>query len=220
MTLFMVQGRKGDARGPRPKGVRTSGHRPSAKQRFFILILISPILALLLILTLELYVIAISAWPVIHAVEGFISRRATIQKLKKKHTWANEVTKKILHSIKQWQDFSEINSGMDPYRYQVEWARGNQLGKELQGDETPAALLQEKEIPSAFETNFIQKSKQIASTASHPSDPTSSSLPPTSFMSSSTNGASLDRTREPPKRGNIQAYHEAIFQAYVTFIVF
>ncbi|XXG39652.1 hypothetical protein AAC387_Pa01g0558 [Persea americana] len=193
------------ARGPRPKGDQTSGHRPSAKQRFFILILISPILALLLILTLEFYVIVISAWPVIHAVEGFISRRATIQKLKKKHTWANEVTKKILHSIKQWQDFSEINSGMDPYRYQVEWARGNQLGKELQGDETPAALLQEKEIPSAFETNFIQKSKQIASTASHPSDPTSSSLPPTSFMSSSTNGASFDRTREPPKRGVIES---------------
>eukprot|EP00268_Persea_americana_P032159 TRINITY_DN31552_c0_g1_i1.p1 TRINITY_DN31552_c0_g1~~TRINITY_DN31552_c0_g1_i1.p1 ORF type:complete len:146 (-),score=22.38 TRINITY_DN31552_c0_g1_i1:389-826(-) len=139
----------------------------------------------------------------------FSNSRATIWKLKKKHRWANEVMKKILENIKQWQDFSEINSGMEPYRYQLEWTRGTKPGTEqLQRDEILTTLLQRKEVPSAFEPNFIQESQQNPSTVSHPSDPSSSSIPArtNSYLASSTNSTSFDRTKEEPKTGNIQAY--------------
>ncbi|KAJ8631188.1 hypothetical protein MRB53_024511 [Persea americana] len=87
------------------------------------------------------------------------------------HNSEDEVTKKILDNIKQWQDFSEINSGLDPYRYQLEWTRGTKPGTEqLQGDKTLTTLLQRKEVPSTFEANFMQESQRNPSTASHPSD--------------------------------------------------
>ncbi|XXG65175.1 hypothetical protein AAC387_Pa05g2946 [Persea americana] len=91
---------------------------------------------------------------------------------------------------------------MDPYRYQLEWTRGTKPGTEqLQGDKTLTTLRQRKEVPSAFEANFIQESQQNPSTVSHPSDPSSSSIPArtNSYLASSTNSTSFDRTKEEPK---------------------
>ncbi|KAJ8631196.1 hypothetical protein MRB53_024519 [Persea americana] len=164
-------------------------------------------LGVLVVLAFSFFLIPLAS-PAILA-EEFSNRRATIRKLKRKHRWANEVTKKTPDIIKQWQDFSEINSGMDPYRYQVEWTRGTKPGTEqLQGDETLTTLLQRKEVPFAFEANFMQESQQNPSTVSHPSDPSSSSIPArtNSYLSSSTNGTSFDRSKEEPKTGKIQAY--------------